>query len=625
LAPLKRSLIRRGNPFFLEETVRTLVETKALVEERGRYRLTQPVEAIQIPATVQVMLAARIDRLAPEDKRLLQTASVIGKDVSFALLQAVGGLPDDELRAGLQRLQSAEFLYETELLPDLQISFKHALTHEVTYGGLFRRHRRDLHARIVEAIEMLYRDRLGEHLERLAHHAARGELREKTVDYQREAGRKAAARSALLDARSWFELALGALDALSETQSTLEKGFDIRLELRPVLSLLGEFRRMRERLGEAEVLAQRLDDDRRRGQVCTFMTGGHFLLGELDEAIVTAGRALEIAGRLGDLRLRIPATTLLAQAHLLRGDYERAVELASRNLAAMPADWTNEFLGNAAPPSLHCRWLVVMSLAQLGRFVEAAEIASEAIRLAVPTHHAYTVGYSYHATSMLHLFKGDWAQARPLLEQANSVWRDGTIAFMLPNAIACFAWVLAQLDEASESLSRLREGQHLLLDRLMANSNVGAHHALGRAALRLGRLDEARGLGDRAVEYTRRHFGSAAWAQHLLGDIATHPDRFDAESGEAHYRKALALAEPRGMRPLTAHCHFGLGKLYQRTGDGEQAREHFTTATTMYREMDMRFWLQQVETERQHLRGDTIIRTENRQRSTPRTVVCTEN
>src|SRR6266571_3727637 len=153
LLPLKQLLVKRGNPFFLEETVRTLVETKALVGERGKYQLTRPVQAIQIPATVQVVLAARIDRLAPEDKRLLQVASVVGKNVPFALLEAIADLPAEMLRAGLDRLQAAEFLYETGLYPDLEYSFKHALTHEVTYGGLLQERRRELHARVVDAIE----------------------------------------------------------------------------------------------------------------------------------------------------------------------------------------------------------------------------------------------------------------------------------------------------------------------------------------------------------------------------------------------------------------------------------------------------------------------------------------
>src|SRR5262249_23655562 len=155
LAPLKQLLVKRGNPFFLEETVRTLVETKALAGERGRYRLTQPVQAIQVPPTVQVMLAARIDRLAPEDNRPPHTSSLIGKDVPLALLQAIVELPDEALRRGLDHLHAAEFLYETGLYPDLEYTFTHALTHEVTYGGLLQERRRELHARIVGAIETL--------------------------------------------------------------------------------------------------------------------------------------------------------------------------------------------------------------------------------------------------------------------------------------------------------------------------------------------------------------------------------------------------------------------------------------------------------------------------------------
>jgi class 3 adenylate cyclase len=305
LAPLKQRLVKRGNPFFLEESVRTLVETKALTGERGRYRLIQPVQTIQVPPTVQAMLAARIDRLSTEDKRLLQVASVVGKDVSWPLLQAIDNLADDALRGGLDRLQAAEFVYETGLYPDLEYSFKHALTHEVTYGGLLHDRRRELHARIVGAIEALYRDRIGEQIERLAHHALRGELGEKAVHYLRQAGLRAAARSAPQEALARFDQALGVLEVLPEGPSTLEQAFDIRLDLRPVLNNLGEARRALERMREAETVAERLNDDRGRGRVSALVTNIHSLLGEPDEGLVTGTRALAIAGRLGDVRLRI--------------------------------------------------------------------------------------------------------------------------------------------------------------------------------------------------------------------------------------------------------------------------------------------------------------------------------
>jgi tetratricopeptide (TPR) repeat protein len=243
---------------------------------------------------------------------------------------------------------------------------------------------------------------------------------------------------------------------------------------------------------------------------------------------------------------------------------------------------------------------LVTSLAQLGRFAEAADHVAEMLLLAEPTQHALTVGWAPLTACMLHLAKGDWAQARSRIEQATAVIRTGNVVPLFSGAVASSAWVAAQLGEASEALNLLRKGEQLLeggAARGLSGYLGGSYHSLGRACLLLGRLDEAQRLGGGVVESLPRFPGFAAHALHLLGDIATHSDGFDAERGEAHYRQALALAEPRGMRPLVAHCHLGLGKLYQRTGQCEQARDHLTTATAMYREMDMRFWLAQAEVE----------------------------
>jgi class 3 adenylate cyclase/tetratricopeptide (TPR) repeat protein len=604
LAPLKQLLVKRGNPFFLEETVRTLAETKALAGERGRYLLTQTLRALQVPPTVQAMLAARIDRLRPEDKHLLQTASAVGKDVPFGLLQIIAELPEQELRRGLDHLQAAEFLYETELYPDLEYAFKHALTHEVTYGGLLQDRRRDLHARIVAAIEALHADRLGEHIERLAHHAFQGNLKEKAVYYLRQAGLKAAARSSVPDSRAWFEQALGVLKGLPESQSTLEQAFEIHLDLRSVLTLLGEPRRMLECLHGAEALATKLNDERRRGRVCALMTNVHSQLGELDEARESGTRALAIALALDDLDLRILATSYLEQAYHYRGEFEQVVDIITNNRTALPADRVYENFGNAASVSVYDRYWLVRSLSELGRFTEATGYAAEAIRLAEPTHHAFTVGLAHFGSGTLHVLKGDWRKARSLLEQGLAVVRTANVVIQLPQTVAFSAWCLAQLGEESEALNRLREGKQLLehqAARGIVSNHAWAYIALGRTCLLFGRVDEARSLGDRTVESFPSHPGYAAHALHLLGDIATHPDRFDAVRGEAHYRQALALAEPRGMRPLVAHCHLGLGRLSRRTGKRPEAQEHLTAATTMYREMNMRFWLGRAEAEMHEL------------------------
>src|SRR5712691_7240199 len=237
LAPFTALLIVRtaGNPFFLEESVRTLVETGDLVGETGAYRLAQPLHSIQVPATVQAILAARIDRLPSEAKRLLQTAAVIGTEVSYPLLAAIADLPDTELHRHLTTLQAAEFLYETRLFPDLEYTFKHALTHELAYRSLLQERRRVLHARIVEILERLAGDRVAEQVERLAHYALRGDVWDKALAYCRQAGAKAFARSAHREAVGYFEQALSALSHLPETRDTREQAIDLRLALRSSL------------------------------------------------------------------------------------------------------------------------------------------------------------------------------------------------------------------------------------------------------------------------------------------------------------------------------------------------------------------------------------------------------
>ena len=177
--------------------------------------------------------------------------------------------------------------------------------------------------------------------------------------------------------------------------------------------------------------------------------------------------------------------------------------------------------------------------------------------------------------------------------------RTGNIVGELPTALAYSARALAYLGDATEALNRLRECEQLL-EGQSARGRVGngwASYSLGRACLLLGRLDEAWRLGHSAVDSASGRIDFLPDALQLLGDIATHPDSFDAESGEPHYREALALAESRGMRPLIAHCHLGLGRLYARSGKREQAAEPLGVAEAMYRDMDMHFWLEQARAE----------------------------
>jgi class 3 adenylate cyclase len=313
LASLTPLLIARteGNPFFLEECVRILVETGGLVGEPGAYRLARALPSVQVPATVQAVLAARIDRLPPEDKRLLQTAAVIGNEVPCTLLQRIAGLAEDALYRNLAHLQATELLYETHLFPEQIYTFKHALTHEVAYGSLLQDRRRALHAQIVEALETLAGDRLDAQVERLAQHAFRGEMWDKAVVYCRQAGAKARDRTAFREAVICFDQALAALAHVPESPARTALAIDLRLHL-TVRDTLGEYEQSLVHMNEAEALARTLDDWARLGRVLVQKTWLLRMRADHPGAIATGQQALAIAAELGDRAMQVAAAHRLA-------------------------------------------------------------------------------------------------------------------------------------------------------------------------------------------------------------------------------------------------------------------------------------------------------------------------
>ena len=602
LQGLKNFLADRasGNPFFVEEIVRTLIDTGVIGGERGNFHLVRAISSVDVPPSVQAVLAARVDRLSSAEKRLLQEAAVIGQDVPFNLLQEICGLSDEQLQYLLDKLQSADFIYTSQLFPDLQYTFKHSLICDVAYGEVLREHRRAIHADVVDAMERLYADRLAEQVERLAYHSLRGELKEKAVHYLRQAGAKAAGRGALQEARTSFEQALDILKSLSESPATMEEAFEVRLELRTVLRQLGEAGLMLEQLRKAELLAERLNDDFRRCRVFSLLTLVLSNLGRVDEAAVIGARSVEIARRVGDLQLTIITGSTLAEPFYLRGEFEQAIEIAAGTVAALPSQRDREYFGIAVPPSVFARGWLVMSLAALGRFQEAIQYEAEAMKIAEATKHVHTMGWAHLTASKLHLLRGDWAKARDLLEHWINMPGTLDVTTLLPWAVTSLAWALAQIGETSQAWSLVREGEEHLKRQeakgIFIHRDWG-YYAIARACLLLGRLDEARRLTDRSIESSQQQPSFVAYARCLLGDLAIHPDRFDAEGAAAHYAEALALSESRGMRPLAAHSHFGLSRLHRRSDDTEHTRQHLLVAKSMYNEMNMDFWLTQVEPE----------------------------
>jgi tetratricopeptide (TPR) repeat protein len=592
LTPLKRVLIERteGNPFFVEESVRTLVESGVLAGQRGSYRVARPFESAQVPATVQAVLAARIDRLAPEDKHLLQAAAVIGKDVPYPLLLAIADLSEDALRQRLARLHAAEFLYETSLFPDLEYTFKHALTHEVAYGSLLGERRRALHAQIVAAIERLYSSRLPEQVERLAHHAYRGEVWEKAAGYLRQAGTRAITHSAATDAIAHFEQALLALGHRTESRDAQLQALDARVDLAWALIRRGEPRQAMDYLREAETLAEALDDQPRLADILRTMTRQHWAAGEHDNAIESGQRALAIATALGDPDGQSRAGYGVALAHASRGNYARAIELFTDSLAGTQGYSPLarfELSGNV--PMLASSWLA-MCLAELGEFARGIVPGQDAVRIAEETDDPWSIAVACWALGHVHLRLGDVRNAIVVQERGWEVLKVVDSPGQVPN-------VAGGLGYAYTLAGRLGEGLPLLEQAVEQSPSVPRLVYLAEAYERAGRLDSALDTASRALDSAERHkeHGSEAWALRLLGEIAAHAAPPKVEQAEGYYGQALSLAEELGMRPLAAHCHLGLGTLYRKVGRDEQARAELATASEMYRAMGMTFWLEKAE------------------------------
>jgi class 3 adenylate cyclase/tetratricopeptide (TPR) repeat protein len=591
LAPVKDILAERtgGNPFFLEESVRNLVETGALIGTRTAYRVVRLPALGDVPATVVSVLAARIDRLAPGDKRLLQIASAIGKDVPRALLETIADTPRDTVAAGLARLQSSEFLHETAVFPEMEYTFRHALTHDVAYGSLTLRRRRALDARIVAALEARRhvapdsRD-----VDRLAHHAIRGELWDKAVVYGRAAGQLALSRHAHRVAAAYFEHAIAALSHLATDAESSTLAIDLRLELRYALGPLGEYRRVFELLTEAKQLAEAANDDGRLGLISCILCNQAMLRFDLPEALAHGTQALAIASTVGDGALATVTHGMMSLAYYLSGDYRRAAEAARQAEGAEGAVWRERF-GLVVPPAVYGTSVGSWALAELGEFGEAHRMASRSLAAAEKLSHPHSIAFACLGLGFVHLRQGAPTPAVAVLERALSLCESADLPAVLLEVALPLASAYAESGRAEDAIA--------LLERAIAQA-LALRHRLGHvlrsgsmaeALLAAGRVDEAGPLAQLYVQLARaiNSKGALAAALHLLARVAARREPPDVPGAESALGECLALAAETGMRPLHARALLARGELLSRTGRVDEARTTLAEAAAAFRALEM--------------------------------------
>ena len=585
LLPLKDLLIARteGTPFFLEESVRTLVEMNVLAGERGNYRLAKPIESIQVPASVQAVLAARIDRLTLKAKQLLQCASVIGKDFPFALLQGVAELSEENLRRELGHLQAAEFIYETRLFPDLEYTFKHALTHEVAYGSLLQDRRRTHHARIVEAIEKLYSDRISEQIELLAHHAFRGELWEKAVDYLHQAGKKAAGHSATREAIAYFEQALEALKHLPEDHPTIEKAINIRVDLGPALVSTKGFpaTEVEENYTRARVLCEQFGETPQLFPVLWGLARMHDTRGELRIGRGLGEQLLTLAQRVQDPALLLEAHHELWANLSALGELTAARTHTEQGFALYDPQQHKHhaFLYGGHDPGVCSGYHGAEVLWLLGYPDHALRRSRESLALARELSHPSTMANVLFFAAWFHQHRGEWQTVQARVEEGMTLATERGFSRWLAQATFLQGRVLVERGQKEAGIAQMVKA--LATER--AGIGLARWNALFAAL-----LAEAYGKTERTSEglkVVNEELANArvtecccyeAELHRIKGELLLRETAADEQQAEACFHNALKVSRSQSAKSLELRAAMSIGRLLQRQGKRTEAQNLLT-------------------------------------------------
>lgn len=551
-----------GVPLFIEELTSTLIESGVLRETDEAYALDGPLPELAIPATLQASLVARLDRLGSV-KDVAQIGAAIGREFSYELIAAVSAMVPIDIDAALERLTGSGLVSRRGAIPDATYSFKHALVQDAAYATMLRSRRQPLHASIAAGLIERFPALAETQPEVVAHHFTEAGLASEAIVHWLKAGRLAQARWAHHEA----VLPLGAFDRILDC------------------------------LRQAEGPTRALGDQRRLGQLGVHMCHALALAGDLREAIAFGETARTIAASLEDVPLQVTGHLYLGAAYLWTGDYRRAEDLLLTVLRLLDGERSRERFGLTAFPAVIARAYLTWCCSDGGEYERGIVHAEAAIGLAEALDDPYTLTIACWYVAYLRICRGEPDRAIDMLERALAVAREWNQTYNGALLSGMLGYAYAMSGRMAEGIALLERGLGFLeaMGHRVGQPNFMVF--LGEACALDGRFAEASGFLTRALALAREgsQRGYEARALRLLGDVAAR----DASPKKAlrHYRDALLLAEEIGMRPLIAHCHLGLGRLYQGTGDPKRAAGHFSTAATMYRDLDMSFWLERAEAE----------------------------
>jgi class 3 adenylate cyclase/tetratricopeptide (TPR) repeat protein len=578
-----------GNPLFIEELTKAVLEAGILVEDAEGYRLDGPLPPLAIPETLQDSLMARLDRLAPV-REIAQIGAAIGREFSYSLVRALVGRTDTALKHALAQLEQAELVFRRGEPPEAVYSFKHALVRDAAYGSLLKSRRHQLHGQIARALEERFADIVASQPEIVAHHFTEAGLVDPAIEYWLKAGAKAYLLYANEDAVRFFERASTLLTKLPETRDNLERAVDIRFQLRNALLPLGETDRILRSLDELDPILACLGDKLRSAQYAAYRCNHHFLIGEQRRAIEFAETAIRLAREHGDRGVLGESLYRLGQSYNALGEYRQAIMLLEQSLefnADVPRrDRFNQF----TVPSVIKRTWLVMALVECGHFDAGMSHAKRALETAEGAEHPLSEVLGWLSIGHVLLRKREIEGAVSALERGLDLCDRWSLQVWRPRLVSDLGVAYARSGRTKDGLEFAQEAvsgaelMHLIVDR------AGLLVRLGQVLLMAGRIEAALKLGQQAVEIAvaQEAKGDEAWARFLIGRSCWASDPKDLDESEKQLDIALRLAADCEAHPLAAFCHTTLSGIYGQRGDQARAQEFDAAAAATYRELGMR-------------------------------------
>jgi tetratricopeptide (TPR) repeat protein len=576
LQALANLIIERteGNPFFMEEVVQTLVDQGVLqptgpVGAHGRapLQLMRPVDEITIPTTVQAVLAARIDRLPPDQKELLQTLAVLGKEFAFSLVRAVTGRGDDDLNRMLEALQLAEFIYEQPATGEVEYTFKHALTQEVAYHSVLSERRQLVHERAAQAIEALGPGRVEDRLMEVAHHYSRSANVSKAVEYLGRAGQRTARQAAYGEAAGCLTRALDLLPQLPESTARDRRELELRHSLFRMLWVTKGYAAP-ETITATEHAAALAEHSGTLTQLVDSVFSRYtiaFASGDLPAAGALADQVLDLAVRDGSPTRLAMAHHAQLEVHYWRGDLAGVEEHFTSGLAFFDDPSFRQLPGEAvetfAMASFNA-WL-------LGRADVARDRMAQAMAATDPNN-PFDVAVSEVYAAFLRVLLGEYEQAEALAAQALARAEQGQFPVAVAWSRGALGMARTQLGRASEGVALIREGIAGLLEsgfRLGISFWTGA---LTEAQAAAGAVVDALQTVEQALETNPDELVFRPESVRLRGTLRL--TQGQTELAEADFREAIALAQQMGAKALELRATMSLARLLAGQGHRDDAR-----------------------------------------------------